>query len=69
MDQTKYTIETRDHEFVDLDVIRLLSIVCTLYEEEGHPTMDRPFVHFHIKAGSVKPVEFQNVVKTLMDQS
>jgi hypothetical protein len=28
LDQTKYTFETRDHEFMDLEVVILLSKVC-----------------------------------------
>ncbi len=51
MDQTKYIVETRDHESMDLEMIRLLSRVYALCEEEGHAIMDFPFVPFHIKVG------------------
>jgi hypothetical protein len=49
LDQTKYTTETWDHEYVDSKMVRLLSRVCT-FCEEGHVIMDCPFVPFHIKA-------------------
>ncbi len=68
MDQTKYTTETKDHEYVDLESSRLLSKVCAFCEEEGHAIMDCPFVPFHIKANIVKHVELQNVAIELMDQ-
>ncbi len=68
LDQTRYIAETRDHEFVDSETTILLLKVCAFCEEEGHVIMDCPFVPFHIKAGIVKHVELQNVVKTLMDQ-
>ncbi len=68
MDQTKYTTETRDHEYVDSEMVRLLSRVCAFCEEEGHAIMDCPFLPFHIKVGIVKHVELQNVAGTLMDQ-
>jgi hypothetical protein len=67
LDQTKYIAKTRDHENVDLEVIRLLSGVCA-FCEEGHAIMDCPFVPFHIIVGIVNYVELQNVVGTLMDQ-
>jgi hypothetical protein len=57
LDQPRYTIEAQDHEFVDLEMIKLLSRVCALCEEEGHAIMDCPFVPFHIRAGIVKHVE------------
>ncbi len=57
MDQTKYTTETRDHEYVDLEMIMLLSNVCAFCEEEGHVIMDCPFMPFHIKIGIVRHVE------------
>jgi hypothetical protein len=34
LDQTRYTTETRDHLFMDSEVVRLLLIVCVFYEEE-----------------------------------
>ncbi len=68
LDQLKYLVETRDHEFVDLEMIMLLSKVCAFYEEEGHVLMDYLFVPFHIKAGIRRHVELQNVARTLMDQ-
>ncbi len=64
MDQIKYTVETKDHEYVDLEVAKLLSKVCAFYEEEGHVIMDRPFVPFHIRVGIAR-----HVAITLMDQS
>ncbi len=68
MDQTKYIIETRDHESMDLEVVKIFSTVCAFYEEERHAIMDCPFVHFQIRAGIAKHVELQNVARTLMDQ-
>ncbi len=32
LDQTRHTIETWDHEYVDSEMIRLLSRVCAFYE-------------------------------------
>ncbi len=57
LDQIKYTLETHDHEFMDLEVVKLLSRVCAFYEDEGHVIMDCPFVPFHIKVGITKHVE------------
>jgi hypothetical protein len=68
LDQTKYIAETQNHEFVDLKVARLFSRVC-VFCEKRHTIMDCPFMPFHIKAGIVRHVEFQNVAGTLMDQS
>jgi hypothetical protein len=68
LDQTKYIVKTRDHEFVDSELIRLFSRVCAFYEEEGHVIMDCPFVPFHIRVSIVRHVELQNVAKTLIDQ-
>jgi hypothetical protein len=69
LDQTRYTIETRDHEYVDLEVVRLFLGVCAFCEEEVHVIMDYPFVPFHIRLGIVRHVELQNVARTLLDQS
>jgi len=66
-DQTRYTTETKDHEFVDLKVAILLSRVCAFYEEEGHVIMDCPFVPFHIRVGIARHVELHNVVRALMN--
>ncbi len=33
LDQTRYIVKTRDHEYEDLNMIKLLSRVCTFYEE------------------------------------
>jgi hypothetical protein len=52
-----YIIETWDHEFVDSEMVALLSKVCAFYKEEGHAIMDCPFVPFHIKVGIAKHVE------------
>jgi hypothetical protein len=57
LDQTKYTTETWDHEFTDLEMIMLLSRVYAFYEEEGHAIMDCPFMPFHIRVGIAKHVE------------
>ncbi len=69
LDRTRYTTETRDHESVDSKVVKFLSRVCALYEEEGNVIMDCPFVPFHIKASIARHVELQNVVGALVDQS
>jgi hypothetical protein len=66
--QTRYTIETKDHEYVDSEVARLFSRIYAFCEEEGHAIMDCPFVPFHIKADNTKHVELQNVAITLVDQ-
>ncbi len=68
MDKTKYTTKTWDHEYVDLNMFRLLSKVCAFHEEEGHVIMDCPFVPFHIRACIARHVELQNVLGTLMYQ-
>ncbi len=68
MDQPKYTTKTRDHEFVDSKMIKLLSRVCAFCEEEGHAIMDCPFVPFHVRASITRHVELQNVAGALMDQ-
>jgi hypothetical protein len=68
LDQTRYTTKTQDHEYVDLEMIRLLSKVCVFYEGKGHVIMDCPFVPFHIRASIARHVELQNVARTLMDQ-
>jgi len=57
LDQTRYIAETWDHESVDSNMIKLLSKVCTLCEEEGHAIMDCPFVPFHIRTDIVRHVE------------
>ncbi len=54
--QTKHVTETRDHEFVDLKMIKLLSKVCAFYEE-GHVITNCPFVPFHIRANIITYVE------------
>jgi hypothetical protein len=64
LDQT----ETQDHEFVDLEMIKLLLRVYAFCEEQGHVIMDCPLVPFHIRVGIVRHVEIQNVVGALMDQ-
>ncbi len=56
LDQIKYIAETRDHEFVDSDMVRLLSMVYAFYEE-GHVIMDCLFVPFHIRTGIARHVE------------
>jgi hypothetical protein len=69
LDQTRYTTETHDHEYVDLEEIKLFSKVFALFEEEGHVIMDCPIVPFHIKTCIARHVELQNVARTLIDQS
>jgi hypothetical protein len=59
----------QEHEFVDLEVAKLLSRICDFCEEERLVIMDCPFVPFHIRVGITKHVELQNVARTLMDQS
>jgi hypothetical protein len=36
LDQTRYIAKTRDHEYVDLEMVGLLSRVDALYEENGY---------------------------------
>ncbi len=69
LDQTKYTIELRDHEFENSEVAELFSRVCAFCEEEKRIIMDCPFVPFHIRANIARHVELQNVTIALMDQS
>jgi hypothetical protein len=57
LDQTKHITETWDHEYVDLEMVRLFSRMYAFCEEEGHAIMDCPFVPFHIKACIVRHVE------------
>ncbi len=57
LDQIRYMVETWDHEFMDLEMIRLLSRVCAFCEEEGHVIVDCPFVPFHIRVGIARHVE------------
>ncbi len=66
LDQTRYIVKIRDHEFVDSEVVKLLSRVCA-FCEEGHTIMDCPFVPVHIRIGIARHVELQNVARTLMD--
>jgi hypothetical protein len=68
LDQTRHITETHDHEYVDSEMIMLLSKVYAFCEEEGHVIMDCVFVPFHIRVGIVKHVELQNVFGALMDQ-
>jgi hypothetical protein len=68
LDKKRYIVETQDHEFMDLEMIRLLSRVYALCEEEGNAIMDYRFVPFHTKASIARHVELHNVVGTLMDQ-
>jgi hypothetical protein len=57
LDQPRYTVETWDHEYVDLEMIRLLSKVYAFYEEERHAIMDYPFVPFHTREGIARHVK------------
>ncbi len=67
LDQIKYIAETRDHEYVDSEVVKLFSRVYAFCEEEGHVIMDCPFMPFHIRIGIVKHVELHNLARALMD--
>jgi len=69
LDQTRYIIETQDHEYVDSKVVILFSRVYALCEKEGHSIMDCHFVPFHNKVSITKYVELHNVARALMDQS
>jgi hypothetical protein len=57
LNQTRYTTKTRDHELMDLEMVRLFLRVCAFCEEEVHAIMNCPFVPFHIRAGIVRHVE------------
>ncbi len=57
LDQIRYTTETRDQEFLDSRITRLLSRIYAFCEEEGHVIMDCPFMFFHIRASIVRHVE------------
>ncbi len=57
LDQIRYIAKTKDHEFVDSEVTKLLSRVYALCEEERHVIMDCPFMLFHIRASIAKHVE------------
>ncbi len=57
LDQTKYIAETRDHESMDSEMVKLLSKVCVFCEEEGHAIMDCPLMPFHIRTCITKHVE------------
>ncbi len=56
MDQTRYIIKKRDHEYVELEMVGLLTRVCAFYEERN-AIMDCPFVFFHFKMNIAKHVE------------
>jgi hypothetical protein len=45
LDQTKHITKRRDHEFVDLEMIMLLSRVCA-FCEEGHAITNYPLCLF-----------------------
>ncbi len=68
MDQTKHATKIRDHEYVDSEMIMLLSRVCAFYEEKKHVIVDCFFVPFHIRANIARHVELQNVAGTFIDQ-
>jgi hypothetical protein len=57
LDQTRYIAKTRDHEYVDLEMVGLLSRVDALYEENGYSIMDCLFVPFHIRENIARHVE------------
>jgi hypothetical protein len=57
LDQTRYTVETHDHEFVDLEVVKFVSTVCALCEEERYAIMDCPLVFFHTRVSIARHVE------------
>jgi hypothetical protein len=56
LDQPRYTTKTHDHDYVDSEMVKLLSKVCAFYEE-GHVIMDYPFVPFHIRTSIARHVE------------
>jgi hypothetical protein len=68
LDQLRYITKIRDHEYVDSEMIRLLSRVYAFCEEKRHAIMDCPFVPFHIRACIARHVELQNVARALIDQ-
>ncbi len=68
LDQTRRTTKTHDHEYVDLEMIKLLSKLSAFCEEEKHAIMDNPFVPFHIRINIARHLEFQNMVGTTIDQ-
>ncbi len=68
LDQIRYIVEMQNHEFVDSEVVRLLSKVYAFYEEERHVIMDCPFVPFHTRTCIARHVELQNVSRALMDK-
>jgi hypothetical protein len=49
LNQTKHITKTRDHEFMDLKVAKLVSRVYAFCEEEGHAIMDCLFMPSHIE--------------------
>ncbi len=57
LNQTRYTTQTWDHEYVDLEVFILFSKIYVFCEEEGHAIMDCPFVPFHSEAFITRHVE------------
>jgi hypothetical protein len=56
LDQIRYTTKTQDHEYVDLEMVGLLSRVYA-FSEEGHAIMECLVVPFHIKVGIAKHAE------------
>ncbi len=58
LDQTRYIVETRDHEFVDSKVVKLFLRIYAFYEKEKHVIMDCLVLPFHIIASIVRHVEF-----------
>ncbi len=68
MDQTRHATKTMDHEYLDSEMIGLLSKVCSFCEER-HAITDCPFMPFHIKVSIVKHLELYNMVGALIDQS
>ncbi len=67
MDQTRHIAKTQDYEYVDSEMIALLSKVHA-FCEEGHTIMDCLFVPFQIKACITKHLELQNAARTLINQ-
>jgi hypothetical protein len=68
LDQTRHIAKTQDYEYVDSEMIKLLSKVYAFYEKKNTCNHGFFFVPFHIKENIIRHVELQNVACTLMDQ-
>ncbi len=68
LDQTRYIVETQEHESLDLKEVKFLSKVFAFCDED-YVIMNYCFVPFHIKTSIARHVELQNVTRILMDLS